>query len=207
MPSFFSPDAKSRVTAAIKEIESMTSAEVVVSVRHASGSYRHTDYLFGFVFSMAVLALLLFSDREFPIHWFPLYVAIAFAFGALVCANVWTLRRLLTSPKLMRERVHAEACAAFVKLGVSRTSGRNGILVFASVFERRVEVVPDVGVDVAALGEGWTKFTAALEASMGFVADFERFVEALRSLGPLAKAAMPRAADDVNELPDEVDAS
>jgi putative membrane protein len=205
--AFFQPEAKSRVSAAIKEIELQTSAEIVVSVRRTSGKYRDVDYLTGFVIALGMLSFMLFSKQVFPIRWFPIDVAAAFVLGTLLSAALTPYKRLLVSKRRASERVHAAACEAFIKMGVSRTRGRTGILVFVSLFERRVAVVPDVGVDVAALGEEWTRAVAALDGSLGFSADFELFVAALRALGPVAKSAMPRADDDENELPDDVDAA
>lgn len=204
--AFFTQDAKARVSATIKEIEAQTSAEVVVAVRHESGVYRAADYLFGALAALSTLAFMLFSRRVFPIRWFPADVTVAFVVGVFVCANFPLLRRLLTPGKQMKENVHAAACAAFIKMGVSRTTGRNGILVFVSLFEKKIEVLPDIGVDMSALDKDWPRFLAGLEQSMGFQADFDRFVEGLRALGPIAKGPMPRSEDDVNELPDEVDA-
>jgi putative membrane protein len=120
---------------------------------------------------------------------------------------VSVVRRLLSSRKMMRENAHNAACAAFVRLGVSRTSGRNGILVFVSTFEKMVEIVCDVGVDATALGEPWAKGLAGVERCVSGRIDFEGFVQALEALGPIIGEAMPHMADDVNELPDDVDAA
>lgn len=205
--TFFLPEARAQVTSTIKEVEAQTSAELVVSVRKQSGHYRHTDYLVGFVTSLATLALLLFLPTDFQLWAMPLDVAIGFAVGAVVCANVWTVRRLLTSRALMKANVHAAACAAFVHMKVSKTSGRNGILVYVSMFERRVEVLPDLGIDVAALGAPWERAVLLLQGAMAGRVHIDRFVEALRLLGPTLGKAMPHMADDVNELPDDVDAA
>jgi len=105
--------------------------------------------------------------------------------------------------KTLRANVARSARAAFYDLGISRTSGRNGILVFVSTFERSCVVLPDIGIDVAALGPGWSEACELLDRAVrqGRLPDF--FL-ALRSLGPVLGKTMPRAEDDVNELPDEV---
>ena len=94
--------------------------------------------------------------------------------------------------------------SAFIDLGISKTRDRNGILVFVAAFEQRVEVVSDVGVDTARVGAAWTDACSALLKSMKPIPRLDLFLTALRSLGPALGAAMPRKADDVNELPDEV---
>ncbi len=207
--TFFEEGARGRVTAAIKEIEAQTSAEVVVAVRKATGSYRDVDYLFGFACAVAALLVLLFHPYPFAIEGMPLDVIAAFVVGALLCGNAPPLRRALV-PRARREAVSRDAArAAFVALGIGRTRDRNGILVLVSLFERRVWLVPDVGLDGIALegaklGGDWRARVSALEGSLQKGADLDLFVERLRALGPALAASMPRRADDVNELPDEV---
>jgi putative membrane protein len=200
--SFFEPDARTRVASAVAALERRTSAEVVVALRRASGHYVHTDYLVGCVLAMASLLVFLFHPHPFSIRVFPLEMTLFFALGSIVSANLAPLRRLLTSRRLMAESVRTAARAAFVDLGVARTRDRTGILVFVSMFERRVEIVADAGVDEAALGDAYREAQGKLAASLRR-ADMDAFLAALAALGPPLAAALPRAADDVNELADE----
>jgi putative membrane protein len=201
--TFTDAAAKAEVAAAIRAIESTTSAEVVVAVRARSGHYRHTDYLVGFTLSFVALLVFLFDSHEFDIDWMPVDTLAAFALGTLLSAGVPPLRRLLTSRKLMRANVATAARAAFVELKIGRTSARTGILVFVSKFERRVEVVPDIGVDPIVLGPAFADSVNALDAALKSASSFPKFLDALRTLGPVLGKAMPRLEGDVNELPDE----
>jgi putative membrane protein len=201
--AFTDKAAKTEVAKAIGEIERLTSAEVVVAVRPASGHYRHADYLVGFALSFAALLIFLFDAHEFSVDWMPLDSVIAFALGAFLSASVPPLRRMLTSRRLMRTNVRTAARATFFELGISKTSGRTGILVYVSMFEQSAEVVSDVGIDTAVLGAPFTSAIAALDAALRRGASFPRFAEALRALGPILGKTLPRLADDINELPDE----
>jgi putative membrane protein len=134
----------------------------------------------------------------------PLDVAIAFAFGFAFSAFFPLVRRFFTSRALMEENVRTAARAAFVDLGISKTRNRNGILVFVSALEMRVEVVPDIGVDTPKISAAWTDALHGFANSMKFRPRLDLFLTALRSLGPVLAGPMPRKADDVNELPDEV---
>jgi len=196
--------AKQQVSDAIRAVEAQTSAEIVVAVRPKSGHYRHTDDLLGSVAALAALFVLLFADQEFAVVWMPLDTAVAFGLGVAFSAFFAPVRRLFTSSSLMRENVRTAARAAFVDLGIGKTRDRNGILVFVSAFEQRVEVVADTGVDTAAIGAAWTDAQNVFEKSMKGIPRLDLFLTALRSLGPVLAGPMPRKADDVNELPDEV---
>jgi len=200
--AFFDDAAKAAVSAAIKRVESQTSAEVVVAVRRQAGvSYRDADLVLGAIAALATLAILLFVDKEFATTWIPVDVAVAFAAGMLLSRYTMFLRRLLTPGSRRREETRRAACAAFNELGIGRTSGRNGILVLVALFEHEVAVVSDVGIDPAVIARA----VAALQGPVARAGpDFDASVAALASLGPALAPPMPRRDDDVNELPDEV---
>jgi putative membrane protein len=202
--SFYEERAKSDTRDAVRDIEAQTSAEIVVALRRVSGSYRDADYLAGLLLALIALLVMLFADHTFPLLSFPAGMIGAFALGAFCSTGAPALRRALTSPSRRRAQVRTAAREAFVDQGISRTQGRTGILVFVSLLEREVEVVADHGVDPVLLGEDWARAVAALRASLTPSPAFDRFRTALLGLAPPLAHGMPRAADDVNELPDEV---
>ena len=80
--------------------------------------------------------------------------------------------------------------------------GRTGVLVFLSLLEGMAELVYDVGVEIHVEPEEHEALRAALERALP-----EKGVAvaaALEKLGDLLEPRLPRAEDDVNELPDEV---
>jgi len=172
-------------------------------MRKISGTYTDIDAFVGAAAGFVCLLLLLFLPDEFEVVGMPIQVALFYGAGFLASRHLWRLRRGLVSRERRRAAVALAARAAFVERGISRTAGRNGILVYVSMFERVVEVVPDIGVDPAILGAGWAQAIAALGSAVERNADFEGFLAALRRMGPPLGGAMPRAEDDVNELADE----
>ncbi len=198
---FFSERARREVASAVRDIESATAAEIVVAVRHASARYRHVDYLVGALLSFGVLLILLFHPHPFAVATMPLDLLVTFALGAAASAHSPTLRRLLSSAAFRREQVGRAARSAFVELGVSRTRGRSGILVYVTMLERAVELVCDCGVDDCAKTAAFQQAASQLSRTLP---DLDAFVTALRALREPLAAALPRAADDVNELPDDL---
>lgn len=200
--AFFDTAAKAQVRKAIERVESQTSAELVVAVRRQAGeSYREADLGFGALVALASLAAMLFVDKTFALAWIPVDVALAFTLGALVCRYTATLRRLLTSAARRQAETHRAACAAFHEMGIGRTSGRNGILVLVGLFEHKAAVVADVLVDPIVIAPAIEAIRAAVDRA---VPDFDAFVAGLDALGPILAKTMPRQADDVNELPDDM---
>jgi len=201
--AFFHPDAKLRTAAAVKSIEAQTAAEIVVAVRRHSGNYRASDYHAGFVAMGILVAYMLVSPTIFTLGTIALEGVCAFVIGALLSAKVGLLRRVVVRNKTLWRNVLRAGHASFYELGISNTSGRNGILVFVSTFERACTVVPDIGIRVDQLGADYASTLAAIERAARAM-DLDAFLSALERLGPVLGRAMPRRDDDVNELPDEV---
>lgn len=200
---FFSAQAKGAAAESVRSVEAVTAAEVVVAVRKSSGHYGILAYHFGFGLAACAVLYLLLSPEPYGGAAFALDALLAFALGSLLAANLDTLRRMLARSRRLDENVSRAAKATFFELGISRTSGRNGILVYVSLFERRCVVLTDIGIESAALEPGWSEIAAVLNQALARRNVLE-FCAALKSMGPILARAYPRSADDVNELVDEV---
>lgn len=204
MHDFFADPGKKRITEAIARAERVTGAEIVVAVRRAADRYREAEAVGGLALAMLLLCLFLYWPEPFDYTYFPLEQALAFAVGALLVNGLPGLKRMLVPPSTRTERVLRAAKAAFYDLNISRTRGRNGVLVYVSTFERAVVLVTDVGVDEKALGSGYTEVKQKLDRAVRLDGDLERFALAVEELGRVLGATYKRAHDDVNELPDAV---
>jgi uncharacterized membrane protein len=198
---FFQPEAKKKTGLAIKGIESKTSVEVVVAVRHRVAEYRATDLMFGFVCACAALGALWFSPNTYAVEHMPFEMLGAFVIGVALSAFVGPLRRAMTPRSMVIRQVETAARAAFYDLGIAKTHRRTGLLVFVAMYERAVVLVPDAAVDKKALLELASAKTG-IEAAVASH-DFDAFLKALEVLTPPLEKAMPRKAGDENELPDE----
>lgn len=187
----FTPEGKQRVAAAVEETAKRTSAAIVVSVHRSSGSYRHADYLGGAIATVLALCLFLFHPEPFDYTFLPLELAFAFAAGAIVTSAFSPLRSLLAGSKARERNVHVAARAAFVELGVGHGEERSGVLVFVSTFEHAVEVVADIGIDVAELGTTWTDAVKLVDRAVTRERDLERFVRALSGLSDALATTHP----------------
>jgi putative membrane protein len=198
---FFSEEAKAKVAEAVRAVEAKSSAEIVVAVRARSDDYRDVDLMAGLAAAMVTLIVLIFHPAELDEDWMPIETFAAFAIASIIVAKIPALKRALVPAKRKHERVSSVARAQFVDAGVSRTRDRSGILVFFSELERRVCVLPDIGIDPAKLGEAWQKSVEAIESAAS-ADDLEAFAAAVTSLGPVLASKYPRREDDENELPD-----
>ena len=198
---FFQADAKKRTGSTIKSIESKTSVEVVVAVRHRVAEYRATDFMFGFACSVVALAALWFSPITYARDDMPFEMLGAFIIGVAMSAFIGPLRRAMTPRGPVQRQVETSARAAFYDLGISKTHRRSGLLVFVALYERMVVLVPDAAVDKKAVLELGSAKTAIEKAVSSH--DLDAFLKALELFTSPLEKAMPRKAGDENELPDE----
>jgi putative membrane protein len=202
---FVDDAAKEAFTEAIRTVEAESSVEVVIKVRHHSGSYIHADLLVAIIIGLATLAFMLFSPSlDFSItSLFIDPVIIGAAFG-LLSTQLPFVRRHLTPGRRRRRQVREAAESGFFQRGVSHTTGRTGILVYASLLEREVELVCDRGVTEALtddeIDDHRERLTRALRTDFRGVA----LAKAVEGLADVCSARLPRAEDDINELPDQV---
>jgi len=193
-----------QVEGLIKEVEAMCSAEIVVTVRPRSGAYRQADYLFGAICAFVGLCVYIYAPTEFTDDLVPPALLLLFVAGAVLCANVAPLRRLLLRKAVLARRVRAAAREAFLDQGIAGTRDRTGILIYISVFERRAEIVTDIGILRRESDGQPGKAIRNIERVVAEDLPMEAFVSAVRGLGAWLKEALPPRADDINELGDEV---
>ncbi|MBI3206834.1 MAG: hypothetical protein HYZ29_35185 [Myxococcales bacterium] len=198
---WLSDDAKHRVERAVIALEAKTSAEVVVTVRQSSGSYRAADLSFASLLAGLGLFAYVYHPAEFADDLVPPALLILYGCAAFFCAQVAALRRLFVPKSALRENVRRAALTAFHEQRIDGTSARTGILIYVSLFERSVEVVPDVGVDAKRLGAEFGRAVVEVMAAVrgDGLSQLERGLTQMS--GPLSRV-LPRAHDDVNELPD-----
>jgi putative membrane protein len=201
--AFLLPDAKRRATDAIRAVEGQTSAEVVVTVRHAAERHVATSAVFGAGVAALVLVVMFVSPQVYDVRTMPLDGLVAFALAALTCHFVPALKRLLTSKKRRLAAATRGATKAFGELGMAKTKQQNGVLVFVALFERTAVVVADEGVPTTLLGEAYDESVSRLSSSVTTL-DFEAFLSVLTGFGPLLAGVLPRRPDDENELCDDV---
>src|SRR5690606_12361224 len=101
--------------------------------------------------------------------------------------------------------VESAAHAAFFERGVHMTSGRTGVLVYASALAPQVALIGDRGVTGVVSPQHWAEAREALGADIRGGLDVAGLAQAIAGLAPILGPYLPRAEDDVNELPDEVD--
>jgi putative membrane protein len=197
----FDATASETLAQAVRDIEKNTDAEIVIVVRRRSGTYRHADYLCGAVIAFVGLVFVLFSPFEFHTFWVPFDVIGLFIAGAFVSSRTDFIRRLLTTKKFRSRSVRTGAAAMFYEAGIANTSAENGLLIYLSIVERRLEVIADRGILKAVPALKWNDAVFALK-QVGRSPDSETLLKAVRELGELLTQYLPPTGENPNELAD-----
>lgn len=197
----FDSTAGEKLAQAVRDLEKNTDAEIVIVVRGRSGTYRHADYLCGSVIALIGLIFVLFSPFEFHTYWVPIDVVGLFIAGAFGCSRTDSVRRVLTTKKFRAHAVRTGAAAMFYEAGIANTSAENGLLVYLSIFERRLEVIADRGILKAVPALKWNNAVFELK-QVGRNPDSATLVKAVCELGELLAQYLPSTGENPNELPD-----
>jgi putative membrane protein len=197
----FDEDARKALTACVKEIETRTDAELVLVIRARSGSYRQADYLVGALLAIAGLIFLLFSPFNFHPNWVLIDVVLLFVVGAFLSSRSNAIRRISTRKKNRAELVRTSAAAMFYEAGIANTRSETGILVYLSLFERRLELLADRGVLTAMPAMEWNEALFELHEA-GRRGNAKLLENALHSLSDLLAKYLPATGENPNELAD-----
>jgi putative membrane protein len=157
----------------------------------------------GAVTAWAALAFMMYSDHAFAIASFLIDPVLAGVLGGLIATVVPPLVRWLTPASIRRRAVITAARATFVERGLHHTRGRTGVLVYCALTEGMAAIVVDTAVVAAVPAATLSARERAIDAAIrqGGIAT----ADAIAALAPVLAAALPRAADDLNELPDAID--
>lgn len=206
--TILSPDQRQRVEAAIRKAESGTSAEFLCVVARNADTYLAVPMLIAAVLGMTIPVLAL--------HLMPGWTLIGlldpsilllqlagFAGIALILTRPAIAPRL--TPRAVRQRRAARfAAAIFLEHGLAGVRERNGVLLFVSLAEHHVEVIADRGLYERVDPGEWLAIVESFTAQVRRGDTADAFIAALDRLAGVLAAAYPRAADDINEIPDRL---
>jgi putative membrane protein len=191
---------KTRIADAIRTAEAKTSGEIFCVLAQNAGNYRLVPVAWGAALALIVpLPLVMLTEWEAV----TIYVIqlIAFTLTAIALSRP-ALRFLVVPRRMKRERAHSAAMRQFLAQGMHKTEGRTGVLIFAAVAERYVEVIADGGINAKVTQEVWDQAVAALIAGIKDGRAGDGFVAAIGQCGAVLAEHFPAAPGTVN--PDEI---
>lgn len=209
--NLFSETDQKRIADAVREAEKKTSGEIVPYVVGQSDSYPDAWLRAG---SFAgFLVLFIFAVINLGTDWWlPVGIAevaaitvIAFGIGALATAFIPIVRRAFIPDSLEQQRVDERAAMAFLEEEVFSTRERTGILIFLSLFERRVRILGDSGINKLVQQEEWDGIVRLIIDAIRGGKAADGLLDAIRKCGALLeRSGVEIRPDDTNELDNRV---
>lgn len=206
------------IEAVVREAEGKTSAEIAGAMIKESSDYARHELLgaiiVGLFFFTGVTvftpsleswiqtltwsysSLLLVGAAGFSTF---LVIGIAYFLANLAPIDRWIVPR-----RVMNEEVRRRAIRHFLESGVHRTRERNGLLIFVSLLERRIEIVADIGIADKVPPETWEAVVAGMRESLRSGDTAEALARAVSQCGDILAGHFPPRPDDINELSNKV---
>ncbi len=197
-------DAQSRIHEALIAAEKRTVGEIVPVVLERSDSHPGARWLAALCTMLIGSALL---EPYMPWHLPHWLLAWQIGLGAVgFAAATWMpdLARLFVLESRASEVAAEQAFQEFYRLGLHKTSASTGVLIFVSLFERRVIVLGDDGIDAKVGEEHWNATRDAILSGIqrGSLAD--GLVDGIRRSGDELAKHFPWESGDRNEVPDRM---
>jgi putative membrane protein len=207
---YFSPADLEAVAGAIGAAERRTSGEIVVSLVASCDEYAHAPWKGAALGALAgvLLAGTLWNWEltwQSPLLWIVLPAPLGGLAGYFLAQFIEPLRRWLVTPRILARRTRERALAAFVKAEMFRTDRRTGILLFLALFEHRVEVVADEGINATVQQSEWNAIARDIAAGMRAGRPVPALLAAIQACGALLdRHRLHPVPQDRDELPNRV---
>ena len=199
---FFSTEEKERIRQAVVAAEQRTSGEIVPMIVGASGRYAEAEFgglIVGLIVGTAAAFLQgnSWGLTEMELAW-PIVGA---GIGFILC-YIPAIKRHLIPQRRMAQAVHERCLAAFTAHGLHYTRAHTGILILASLFERRVVVLADRGIHEKVQDGTWDEVVQMLTSGLKSKDGCAAFCAALERCGDILATHFPRQPYDRDELAD-----
>lgn len=197
---------KEQIDAAVKAAEAKTSGEIVCTIQSASYHYPMANVLGASTLALpSALILTPFMGGWLWIGTQNMWLFLSlfaplFILYYLLVQNVSGLKRRFISSREIDEEVEEAAITCFHRNGLYRTRDATGVLIFISVFEHKVWVLADHGINAEIEQDAWEAIVQTITSGIKDGRPAEAICTAVQSVGNLLEAHFPIKPDDQNEL-------
>lgn len=204
MKKALTTEFQTRLWDAVKAIERHSQAEVVVVIRHRSEAYHDIALVWGIIGALLSFSYVMFAPALFE-DWLVYCAPVAGFTAGYALAHIPLVTRLSTAKPRLQRSVEIMARALFQKGGIQHTRAKTGVLVYCSCLEQTVYILPDRGVEMALPAEEWRDLRAGFQGIFASSKPHEALLAQLHQAQPIFARYLPALANDINELPDNMD--
>jgi putative membrane protein len=203
---FLNEADRDAIAAAVEAAEMQTAGEIVPMVVSASYHYPMADVIGATTLALPAALVLtpLLGGWLWIGNWnlwlFLGLFTLLFLAGQMLLRRWAALKRLFIAKREIDEEVEEAAVTSFFKKGVHRTRDETGVLIFVSLFEHRVWVLADRGINRKVAQDQWDAIVADILQGVRQHQAGRAIAEAVDQIGRLLAEHFPRRDDDQDEL-------
>ena len=202
---YFNEDYKTRLYKTIEEIENNSLVEIVVIAKERSANYRDVVLWFAFAFMSVIFTLLMFLPIDFTTVLVYFLTLASFLLGFGIIYFIPGLKKIFIKKSRTKKATEIYGRAIFQKGGIRFTDEKIGILIYASIFEKEVFVIPDRGAETSIPEEEWDKIRDGFNKVFQQANPATALLDHLISCKPIFNQYIPPIENDINELPDDLE--
>lgn len=197
---------KTQVEAAVQAVEKRTSGEIVCMIVSSSYHYPMSNVIGATALALPLALILTPLSGAWlwlgtQNMWLFLGIfTILFIAGYLLVKHTAAFKRIFVSRREMDEEVEEAAVTSFFHHGLYRTRDNNGILLFISVFEHRVWILADQGINDKVPEGHWDAIVARLTEGIRRKQAPAAICRAVNTIGEELRQHFPIKTDDADEL-------
>ncbi len=201
----FNQDFKAKLYETIEDIENNSLVEVVAVIKAKSGAYRDISLWFAAAFMFLTYSFFMFSPFEFGVYFIYFFSLFSFVVGYLLAELIKPLKKILTNKKRLIRNTDIYARAVFQKGGIRFTNEKIGVLIYVSLFEKRVKLIADRGAFTLVPNEFWSKFKKDFNSIFESDNAADAFIVELQKTKAIFAEYILPIENDINELPDDLE--
>lgn len=203
---FLTEQEHEQVEAVVKSAEEKTSGEIVCMIQSASYHYPMANVLGATALSLP--AALLLTPLVGGMLWmgtqnmwlFLGLFALFFTISYILVQNWPAFKRYFISKREIEEEVEEAAVTRFFRHGLYKTQDATGVLIFISVFEHKVWVLTDHGINEKVAQDQWDAIVETMTSGIKNGRSAAAICDAVREVGDILAAHFPIKPDDKDEL-------
>ena len=204
--NFFSDKEKENVIESVKKVEKITSGEIVPMIVSSSYHYPVSNIVGGVAISLPFsLILTMIIGPMLYLGYENMWVFLGFEFILFtlfyfIVKHTLCLKRFFISPSEIEEEVSEAAITNFYGSGLYKTRDETGVLIFISIFERKVWILADRGINKKVNKDKWDTVVGEIIQGIKEKKQGEAICHAIESIGYILKEHFPVKHDDTDEL-------
>lgn len=210
----FSDKDSQKIAEATKTAEMKTSGEIFTVLTQECDDYHGNVFIVSVIPYLLVTAFIIMFSGTFisilqsmvwevqldSLVFMTIVIPLIFFVVFYTLFSIPMLKHTIISKERMKKQVRLHAESAFFRHGITATEGATGVLIFISIFEKRVELLVDYKIQQQISNEKWELVVNNIIKGI----QSDKFIEVLGAeiirCGEILSQDFPRRSDDIDEL-------